>query len=179
MEPEEGSLIGILGVFSLLSVLAVGGGTAVLPEMKQLTVVDHKWLTMDSFRDVYAIGQIAPGPNMLMVILIGYKVAGIAGGLVAFAGFFFPCCLIAWMTSRVWDHFESNPWRLSVQRGMAPMVVGLMIAGIIAIGRTAIAGWETVVLAVVVFAALYYAGKRVNPAFLVLGGAVVGWFFFR
>lgn len=176
---QQGSIFSILGVFSLLSILAVGGGTAVLPEMKKEAVVDHKWMTQDEFRDAYSIGQIAPGPNMLMVILIGYKVAGIPGGLVAFGAFFLPCGLIAWGTSRVWDHFEANPWRLSVQRGMAPMVVGLMIAGIIAIGRTAILGFETIALAVVVFAALYFGGKRANPALLILGGALAGWAFLR
>ncbi len=176
---HEGSIFSILAVFSLLSILAVGGGTAVLPEMKKLTTEEHHWLTQDDFRDVYSIGQIAPGPNMLMVILIGYKVAGVPGGLVAFFGFFAPCALIAWGTSRVWDHFESNPWRLSVQRGMAPLVVGLMIAGIIAIGRTAILGWETIVLAVLVFVTLFYGGKRINPAYLVLMGAVAGMIFLR
>ena len=173
---KEASLLSILAVFSLLSILAVGGGTAVLPEMKKLTVEDHSWITNDQFRDTYSIGQIAPGPNMLMVILIGYQVAGIAGGLVAFFGFFAPSGVIAWGTSRVWDHFETNPWRLAVQRGMAPLVVGLMIAGIIAIARTAIEGWETIALAVAVFIILYFAGKRVNPAYLVLGGALVGVF---
>ena len=169
-----GSIWSILAVFSLLSILAIGGGTAVLPEMKMETINNHHWLTVDQFRDVYSIGQIAPGPNMLMVILIGYKVAGIIGGLVAFCAFFFPCCIIAWITSKIWDKFEANPWRLSVQRGLAPLVIGLMISGIIAIVRTTITGWETILLAIIVFVALYFGGKRVNPALLILFGAIYG-----
>lgn len=171
-------LLQLLGVFALLSILAVGGGTAVLPEMKHLTVDEQHWLTDAQFRDVYSIGQIAPGPNMLMVIVLGYKVSGIAGAAVAFSAFFFPCCLIAWGTSRVWDHFDGSPWRLALQRGMAPLVVGLMAAGMVAIARTAIINLETVGVATAVFVVLYF-GKKINPALLILAGGVFGWIFLR
>jgi chromate transporter len=174
----NGQLLQLLGIFSLLSILSIGGGTAVLPEMREMTVVQEKWLTDVEFRDVYSIGQIAPGPNMLMVIVLGYKVSGYAGAAVAFLGFFLPCCLIAWGTCRVWNHFEGSPWRLAVQRGLAPLVVGLMAAGMVAIARTAIVGFETTVLAVIVFAALYF-GKKVNPALLIFGGGLCGWLFMR
>jgi chromate transporter len=171
----------ILGVFSLLSVLAIGGGTAVLPEMKELTVGSMGWVTDAQFRDIYAIGQLAPGPNMLMVIVIGYKVAGIAGALAAFAGFFAPACAIAIICSRIWNRFEGSPWRLAIQRGMAPIVVGLMLAGTIAIARTAIVGKDSEIclaFAAVVFIALYF-GKKMNPALLILAGAVLGLVFLR
>lgn len=170
--------LSILAVFALLSVLAVGGGTAVLPEMKSLTVDGHHWLTEDQFVQIYSLGQLAPGPNMLMVIVIGYHVAGYPGALLAFAGFFLPACLITWVTSRVWDHFESSPWRLAVQRGMAPVVVGLMAAGTIEVARTAIFNTKAIVIAVIVFFALYF-GKKINPALLILGGAGVGWLLLR
>jgi chromate transport protein ChrA len=74
--------------------------------------------------------------------------------------------------------FEGSPWRLAVQRGLAPLVVGLMAAGMVAIARTAIVGFETTVLAVIVFAALYF-GKKVNPALLIFGGGLCGWLFMR
>src|SRR5215470_12033262 len=67
-------------VFMMLSVLAVGGGTAVLPEMQHATV---HWfnLTDKQFRDIYSLGQVAPGPNMLMVLVIGYRLAGTLGAI--------------------------------------------------------------------------------------------------
>jgi len=170
--------LSLLAVFSLLSIMAIGGGTAVLPEMRHLTVEEHKWLTNDEFRDVYSIGQLAPGPNMLMVVVIGYKVAGLFGGLIAFTGFFLPCCLIAWGTSRVWDHFSESPWRLSIQYAMAPLVIGLMMSGTIAVARTAIFDTMSVVIAALAFAGLYW-GKKINPALLIMGGAIAGWVFLR
>lgn len=168
----------ILGVFSLLSVLSVGGGTAVLPEMQAFTVTHCAWLTPDQFRDIYSLGQLAPGPNMLMVSVIGYHVAGYFGALMAFIGFFLPCGLITLATTRIWDRFKDSPWRTAVQRGMAPVVVGLMGAGIIAIAHTAIINWTTVIIASVVFAVLYF-GKRINPAFLILLGGMAGFLLLR
>jgi chromate transporter len=174
-------LLQLLGVFSLLSILAIGGGTAVLPEMKAMVVEQQGWMTDAQFRDIYAIGQLAPGPNMLMVIAIGNKVAGFPGALVAFLGFFLPACVIAVVTSRVWVHFEGSPWRLAIQRGMAPIVVGLMLAGTIAIARTAIVEPRQQIclaFAAVVFIALYF-GKKINPALLILAGGALGFVFLR
>ncbi|MDR6951430.1 chromate transporter [Ancylobacter sp. 3268] len=165
--------LSVLGVFSLLSVLAVGGGAAVLPETKMLVVETHHWLTDDQFRDIYGLGQVVPGPNMLMVMMIGYHVTGFLGALIAYLGFFVPAGVISLGASRLWDHFEGSPWRASLQRGMAPLVVGLMAAGAIAIARTAIDGAMTVAIAIAVFLGVFFV-KRINPAILVLGGGVVG-----
>lgn len=169
-------LLHLLGVFALLSVLAIGGGTAVLPEMKSLVVDHEQWMTDAQFRDIYAIGQLAPGPNMLMVIAIGHRVAGLTGALVAFLAFFLPACLIAIVTSRVWNRFEGSPWRLAIQRGLAPVVIGLMLAGTLSIARTAIVGEDSQIclaFAAVVFIALYF-GHKINPALLILAAGVAG-----
>ena len=163
----------VLGVFSLLSVLAVGGGAAVLPETKALVVDTHHWLTDDQFRDIYGLGQVVPGPNMLMVMVIGYHVSGYFGALLAYLGFFVPAGLISWGASRIWDHFEGSPWRRSLQEGLAPLVVGLMAAGTISIARTAIDGATTIAIAIAVFLGVRFV-KKVNPAIFVLGGGVVG-----
>ncbi|PNG27774.1 chromate transporter [Methylocella silvestris] len=165
--------LGVFGVFALLSVLAVGGGSAVLPEMKTLVVETHHWLNDDQFRDIYGLGQMAPGPNMLMVIVIGYHVTGFLGAFLAFFGFFVPAGLISFIGSRLWDHFEGSPWRRALQDGMAPLVVGLMIAGVIAIARTAINDWATLALAVGVFLGVAFA-KRVNPSLFILAGGLIG-----
>lgn len=169
------SNLSIFGVFSLLSVLAVGGGTAVLPEMKALVVDGHHWLTDDQFRDIYGLGQVAPGPNMLMVMVIGYHVSGYLGALLAFIGFFLPASLISLGASRLWDHFEGSPWRQSLQLGMAPLVIGLMAAGTIAIARTAIEGATTIALAIAVFLGIWFV-KKINPALFILASGVFGFF---
>ncbi|GGC56754.1 chromate transporter [Chelatococcus reniformis] len=170
--------IRIFSVFALLSVLAIGGGTAVLPEMKHLTIDTYHWLDDDQFRDIYGLGQLAPGPNLLMVVVIGYHVAGSAGALLAFVGFFLPASVIALTASRVWNRFAGSPWRLSVQRALGPISIGLMIAGIVSVARTAISGVPTALLAVAVFAVLSLF-RRLNPAWMILAAGLVGAAAFR
>ncbi len=75
-------LVSLINMFALLSLLAVGGGTAVLPQMKHETVGTHEWLSAEQFTDIYSLGQLAPGPNMNMVTVIGYHVAGIPGAIL-------------------------------------------------------------------------------------------------
>lgn len=167
------NLLSLLGVFGLLSVLAVGGGTAVLPEMKTLVVDQHHWLTSDQFGQIYSLGQLAPGPNMLMVSVIGYRVAGYAGAAAALLGFFVPAGLIMFLCGRIWDRFEDSPWKEAVQRGLAPLTIGLMLAGTWVLAKTVILGPSTAIIAVVVTGILL--ARHVNPALLIFGGGIVGY----
>jgi chromate transporter len=161
-------------VFSMLGLLAVGGGTAVLPEMQHATV---HWfnLTDKQFRDIYAIGQVAPGPNMLMVLLIGYQLAGAIGATVVGIAFFVPDCVLTLIANRLWIHFSGSPWRMSVQQGLAPVAIGLMFSGTWAIARLAMISQSTqqvnpvaVGIAAVVTAILLW--RHINPGILVLVG---------
>ena len=82
------SLVQLILTFGLLSLLAVGGGTAVLPEMQTLLL--HQFgITHTQFVHIYSIGQVAPGPNMLMVLIIGFKIAGLLGAFIVLLAFFF------------------------------------------------------------------------------------------
>lgn len=167
------NLLSLLSVFGLLSVLAVGGGTAVLPEMKALVVNQQHWLTSDQFGQIYSLGQLSPGPNMLMVAVIGYRVAGYAGAAAALLGFFVPAGLIMFLCGRIWDRFEDSPWKEAVQRGLAPLTIGLMLAGTWVLAKTVILGPSTAVIAGVVTAILL--ARHVNPALLIFGGGIVGY----
>jgi len=69
----------LVGVFAYLSLLTVGGGLAAFPEMKGLTVERFHWLTLTQLIHLYSLGQVAPGPNMMMVAAVGERVAGVAG----------------------------------------------------------------------------------------------------
>ena len=162
----------LIRVFSLLSLLAVGGGTAVLPALKHHAVDEERWLTEDQFRDAYSLGQVAPGPNMLMVTVIGYRVAGVPGAVAVTLAFFLPACLIALFVGRVWERFHGSPWRSAIQHGLAPVSLGLICAGVLSLGRVAISGPTTLLFAAVVFAVPFW--RHVHPTWLVFAGAVGG-----
>jgi chromate transporter len=164
-------LLNLAWVFALLSILAVGGGTAILPEMQHMTVNHFQWLTEKQFRDIYSIGQVAPGPNMLMVLLIGYKLSGLAGALVVGLAFFVPDCILTLFVNRVWVHFSASPWRTSIQRGLAPVAIGLMAAGTWSIIRLAVYNGIGAAIALGVFAVLLW--RHVNPAILIMTGGLI------
>ena len=178
-------LVQLLNVFSLLSILAVGGGSAVLPQMEHETVGVHQWVSADSFASIYSLGQMAPGPNMTMVGLIGYKASGVAGMIVVLLAFYLPSSFLVYVVSHIWDAFKENPWRDSIQKGMAPITIGLMLAGVYAVGKTASfdpsrPGWFnsiTIAIGLTIVALLFI--RRFNPAVLILLSGGLGWFVLR
>jgi chromate transporter len=161
-------LVHLFLVFSLLSVLALGGGNSVLPQMHHITVHTFNWLTDTQFRDFYSLGQVGPGPNMLMVLLIGYQLAGWAGVFVVGTAFFLPSCALTLFMNRLWGRLGGWPWRLSIQRGLAPVAIGLMLSGTYSIARLSIINLTTLGIAAAVFLILLW--RNVSPAFLVLAG---------
>jgi len=178
-------LISLINVFALLSLLAVGGGTAVLPQMKHEVVGTHHWLNAEEFTDIYSLGQLAPGPNMNMVAVIGYHVAGILGAIVVLLAFYVPSCTLVFAVGKVWDHFEGSPWRDAVQRGMAPITIGLMMSGVYAIGRTATFNLHfslrhnLITISITMLVTVILLLRHVNMALLILAGGAVGWFALR
>jgi chromate transporter len=166
----------LIRVFSYLSILTVGGGMAAFPEMKILTVDVHKWMTFQQLIHMYSVGQMAPGPNMMMIVSIGQWAGGTIGAITVLIAFFGPTAILAFVVAKAWRKLEKWPWRTSIQRGLAPVSIGLLLAGCFSMAKGAISGLETGALAVAVLLTLLQ--YKVNPALLVLGSAVVGLFTF-
>src|SRR5258706_3892749 len=116
-----------LAHFSLLSLLAFGGATAVVPEMHRAFVEVRPWITDAEFADLFALAQAAPGPNMMIVTLIGLHVAGVTGAIVATVAMCVPSCLLTFFVTRAMDHVRFSRWRGIFQAGLAPVTVGLVL----------------------------------------------------
>lgn len=164
----------LIRVFAYLSFLTIGGGMAAFPEMKVQIVQVHHWLTSDQLVHVYSTGQMSPGPNMMMVAEVGQLVAGFAGALVAALAFFLPTGVLTFGVGRLWNKLANWPWRASIQKGLAPVAIGLAVGGLIIFGKTAITNWITVLLAFATFVAVNRT--KVNPALFILAAGVVGIF---
>jgi chromate transporter len=162
----------IARVFAYLSLLTIGGGMAAYPEMRNLVVDVHHWLTEAQVVHIYSIGQAAPGPNMMMVAAMGERIAGFAGAAVAALAFFLPTGLLTFAVGRVWDRLANWPWRNAIQNGLAPVAIGLAVAGLVTFGRGSITSWVTGLVGIVAF--FVALQTKVNPALIILGGAVVG-----
>jgi len=165
-------LASLFGYFALLSLFAVGGANAAIPEMHRVAVDAMHWMSDRQFADMFAISQVSPGPNVIIVALIGFHVAGLAGAAVATAAMCGPTCLMAFFVSRVWDRFKDAPWRTAIQAGMVPLSIGLIAASAFVLARSAdhtiYAGLITAATAVVAFA------TRVNPLWIFLVAGVLG-----
>ena len=162
----------LIRVFAYLSLLTVGGGMAAFPELKTLTVDVHHWLTFHQLIHLYSVGQMAPGPNMMMIVSVGQWVAGLQGAIVVLIAFFLPTALLALCIGRLWGRLGKWPWRTSIQRGLAPVSIGLLLAGCFTMAKGALTGWLTVGIAIAVFVILMRS--RINPVFLIFGGALIG-----
>jgi chromate transporter len=162
----------LAAVFAQLSLLAFGGGNAVLPEMQRQVVEVHRWMTAQDFAALYALAQAAPGPNMLVSTLIGWRVAGLAGALVATLGLTLPSCLLTIAVSSAWYRFRDAPWRRAVQAGIMPVTVGLVTAGAVLLCQTTSTTWRTALLTAV--ATAIFVGTKVNPLVVLAAAALLG-----
>ena len=124
MHNDGSNLLTLAGYFALMSLFAVGGANAALPEMHRLAVDVMHWMTDRQFADLYAIAQVTPGPNVIVVTLIGYHVAGLAGALVATLAMCGPTCVFAFFVGQVWDRFKEARWRLIIQAALVPISLG-------------------------------------------------------
>lgn len=168
---HSAKLLSLLAVFAYLSIQAVGGGAAVLPQMQQ-SLHSTFGFSDQEFVQAYGLGQLVPGPNMLMVIVLGYRIAGPIGAIIAFVAFFLPVSFIAFVVARFLRNHSDSPWIGSLQKGLAPVAIGLMAAGVYSMGKAAAATWITAAIAAVVFVLMLRT--KVNPAWFVLACALVG-----
>lgn len=126
----DAGLLGTLAVqFTLIALLTFGGANAVLPEMHRQAVELRGWVTEQQFADMFAISQVVPGPNVMIVTLIGFQLAGLFGALVTTLAMCGPTAVLAYALGRAWDWLRDNRWRSVVQAGLVPVSVGLIAAG--------------------------------------------------
>ena len=165
-------LLTLAGYFALLSLFAVGGANAAIPEMHRVAVDVMHWMNDRQFADMFAMAQLSPGPNIIIVTLIGHHVAGFAGAAVATGAMCGPTCVLAFVVARTWDRFKDAHWRISIQAGLVPVSLGLIGASAFVLARTAdhnvIAGLLTAATAAVAFA------TRINPLWLFAAGGILG-----
>jgi chromate transporter len=159
--------------FAVMSLFAVGGANSALPEMHRVAVDVQHWLTDKQFADAFAISQLSPGPNVLIVTLIGYSVAGVAGALVATLAMCLPTALMAYGVSRVLTRSSHSRWPAIIQAALVPLSIGLMGASGYILARASDHTW--VAAAVTIGAAVLASATRLNPFWMLLAGGCLGF----
>ena len=176
MKADGGVLLTLAVQFAIMALLAVGGANAVVPEMHRLAVEQRNWMSEREFADMFAISQAAPGPNVMLVTLIGYHVAGFAGAVVTTVAMCGPTAVLAHFLSSAWERFKDRPWRVVVQAGLVPISVGLVGASAIVLTRAADHSWLAAAITAITAAVAFWT--RWNPLWLIgiagLAG-LTGW----
>ena len=166
---REDALWALVVLFIPVSLLSVGGGPSILAPLYHQTVEVHGWLTPREFVDAFAISRAAPGPGAMMVALVGWKVAGWTGALVATIAMFLPTSLLCYAAARVWNRYRGTRLHTALEQGLAPIGTGLLFAGAFAILRAADTGPLGWVVAAAAAALLIW--KNIHPLpVLAVGG---------
>lgn len=163
-----GLALSVSFIFLRIGAVTFGGGFVMIPEIENEVVNSHHWLTHQEFADATALGQITPGPVLIMATFVGYRVAGFLGALFSTLCVFLPSFLMVIAAGSSFRRFRTNRQMQAFLRGVAPAVTGLLVAAAWSVARS---GIHTIIggsMAVVILVILL----RYRPnAFWVLMGA--------
>jgi chromate transporter len=173
MNQEINPVWTLIWTFGLMSLFAVGGANSAVPEMHRVAVGVRHWMTDRQFADIYAIAQLSPGPNVLIVTLIGYTVAGFTGALAATVAMCVPTAALAYCVSGVLRRSSTSRWPAIIRAALVPLSIGLMAASALIVAQAADRTWAAV-LATLAAAGLSFA-TRLNPLWILLAGGCLGF----
>src|ERR1700754_1686117 len=137
----DSRLIGLILVFAPLSVLSFGGGQAIVADIQYQTVEVQKWLTNSEFVDMFAISRASPGPSTLIAALIGWHVDGFAGALAATLAMYIPSSFLVYAAASWWQRSATSPRPIAIERGLQPIAIGLIFAGLLVLVDAAKMDW--------------------------------------
>ena len=166
------TLWALTGFFLKVGSVLYGSGYVLLAFLRSDLVQRWGWLTDQQLMDAIAVGQFTPGPVFTTATFIGYIVAGVPGALLATLGIFLPSFLFVAASSPLIPRIRRSAWAGSFLDGVNVASLGLMATVTWQLGRAALVDGVTVALAVV--ASVLVFRLRINSAWLVLGGGLVG-----
>ena len=174
--------------FFKTGLFAVGGGLATVPFLQKMSENHPEWFTPAELADMIAVAESTPGPiGINMATYAGYRVAGVAGSVLATLALVLPSYVVICIVSRILTRFSENKYVTGAFTGIRPAVPGLICAAIIPLITAAmlVPGAEIalsalridtlVLFAVVYIGASYY--KKVHPLAFIALGAVAGIIF--
>jgi chromate transporter len=169
---NDSPLLKLALTFGALSLVSVGGAPAMMPEIHRLSVEVNPWLSNAGFARDFALSQTAPGPNFMMISLVGWRVAGFAGLMAATLSAIIPSSIIALIVGRLYLRFSSQAWFPVVKDALPPIVLGLIVASGVVTAGAAVS--DTLGVAIVIMSTTIVALTRQNPLVAIATGAIIG-----
>lgn len=169
---RDNPLFGLAFVLVPFSFLSFGGGPSIFAPLQHETVDVWQWLTAREFIDLFAIARTAPGPGAMLSTLIGFKVAGWWGALVATVALFAPASILCYFIARLYDKYKGHDWHTAVEAGLAPVAVGLIFSGAVAVLNLSGGRPLTWIIALAAGAVMSFRSK-LHPFIILFAGAAV------
>ena len=157
--------------------MTFGGGYAMISALQQELVARRAWLTQSEFSSGVAMGQVTPGPLMIMIAFLGYKIAGIWGALLGTIGLFLPSFIFVLLLSKYHERVKTSPITKAILRGVNAAVVGLLAAAVVNLGTGSLNGIAPIVITLAGALLMGFAG--IEPAWVLLGAGILGVLFIR
>lgn len=159
----------------LISAFTFGGGFVIVSLMKKKLVDELHWLTEEEMLDMTALAQSAPGPIAVnAAILVGRRIAGVAGMLSAVVGTLIPPIVIIGVISLIYAQFASNEWVKAALAGMSCGVAAVIADVVCGLGGKIVKGRDLIRMALMVIAFVLTFFLKVNVIFIILGAIAVG-----
>lgn len=169
---DENVLIALGIILAPLSIASIGGAMGIYAPLQHETVTVRQWITPQEFLDLFAVCRFLPGPSSILGAMIGWKVAGLAGAVVAMLALYVPSSTLCYAMSRAWTSGAGKPWHVALKRGLTPVAAGLIMAGVLALFQ--LSGGKLLTGAVMIGAAGILTWKsKLHPFPLLIAGAVV------
>jgi len=158
--------------FFKVGALTFGGGLTIIAFIQDQVVNQLHWISAEAFLEGLAIGQVTPGPVIMLAAFVGYKVAGVAGAAVAAGAIFVPSFVLL-MSILPWlERWRALEWVRAAMRGVSPAVVGAIGLTVVRLAPTAAPDAFTGVLFIVTIAGLLLWKLPAIPA--AVGGGMLG-----
>lgn len=166
------ALLPLFLTFLKAGAVLFGSGYVLLAFLRADLVQHFHWLTEAQLLDAIAVGQVTPGPVFTTATFIGYLLAGAPGAAVATVGIFLPAFVFVALSGLLLPRLRSSRIAGACLDGVNAASLGLMAAVTLELGRSALTGSFPLLLGLVCAACLFRF--RLNPTWLVLGGAAAG-----
>jgi chromate transporter len=158
--------------FFKVGAVLYGGGYVLFAFIEQGLVRDHHWLTQQQLLDAIAIGQFTPGPVLSTATFIGYLLGGAWGAAVATVAIFLPSFVYVAALGPILPKLRRSAWMAAFLDSVNVCAVALMAGVTVRLAGDALRGWPTWAIALASLAILWR--WKINPAWVVLGGGLVG-----
>ncbi|MFN0004337.1 MAG: chromate transporter [Burkholderiaceae bacterium] len=166
------TMILIAQTFAMTAIVSIGGIATMIPEIHRIAVETYAWMDDTDFATAFAISQVAPGPNVLLMSLVGWRVAGFAGLMTATLSTVLPTAALSVGFSRLESKLKTTPWYAIINKSFPPLIVGLMLSSGLVTAKASIHSAFGIMIAIGV--ALYSYHKKTNPLYPIFASVLIG-----